>query len=153
VATGVPRAETKVPGSDGFIFVSPGGMAARSISHGWLWDAELSAAYMFESWGLGTAIAGNLHRASLELEPIFAIPVHDDSGILIGLNPGVVLDHEHAPRAGAQFTLWANYMTLAGHVPAALPIFPFARAQLFSGERVFSFGLMLKLPYPVFFAK
>jgi hypothetical protein len=152
-ATGGPPAEANVPGGDGFMFVSPGIMTARSISHGWLFDAELSAAYMFESWGLGTALAGNLHRASLELEPIFGVPVHTDAGIIVGLNPGVVLDHEDATRAGAQFTLWANYMSLAGHVPAAVPIFPFVRAQLYSGERIFSFGLMLKLPFPVYFAK
>ena len=65
------------------------------------------------------------------------------------MNGGVVFEYAHATRAGAQLTAWGDWVSGMRHVPLAFPFILFARGQIFSDERVVSFGLMFKLPVPI----
>jgi hypothetical protein len=151
VALGAPRAwaEDRLG-----LVVSPGAMGARSNRHGALWDAELSAFWAGAHFGLGGAVGGNPDRTYLELQPVAILDLSHDrvsaSSVFLGVNPGIVFDYAHELRRGAQVTLWGEILAVGPHGGfLMLPLVPFARAQLFAHETVWSFGFMLKLPIPI----
>jgi hypothetical protein len=109
---------------------------------------EIALAQYSGGWALGGALGFVSGRLYLEAQP--ALVLGDRRNLVLGLNPGVVIDVTgELPRYGGQATVWANYV----HASASRwtsPIFPFVRAQVVIGMGVvFSGGIMLKLPVPI----
>jgi hypothetical protein len=132
--------------------VSPGFMVARATSGDWRWDGELSTLLLLEDKPIspGAAVGGNRHRlyAEAQLAHLF----EGDAAGMLALNPKIVIDGSRGSRVGAQLTAWGVISWVrrdSGIVP--VPVVLFARAELFGGEHVISFGLMFKLPIPVNF--
>ena len=72
----VPAAARAEAATTRELFLSPGVMAARSIEHGWFFDAELSLGYVRDSWGLAGVVGGTPHRSYLELETLYDSDPH-----------------------------------------------------------------------------
>jgi hypothetical protein len=109
---------------------------------------EIALAQYSGSWALGGTLGFVSGRLYLEAQP--ALVLGERRNLVLGLNPGVVIDVTgELPRYGGQATVWANYVQ-AGASRWASPLFPFVRVQAVIGMgAVFTGGLMLKLPVPM----
>jgi len=109
---------------------------------------EVALSQYAGGWSAGATFGFVSGRIYGEAQP--ALVLGDRHNLLVGLNPGFVIDvTSSSPRYGGQATLWANY---ANHGTRlwALPLFPFVRVQAVLGMGVvFTGGIMLKLPVPV----
>jgi hypothetical protein len=130
--------------------VSPG--ALLGLRSGRAFDAagELSLIASKGRFSIGAVFGSAIHTHSFELQPTASIG-GDVHGVILGLNPGVVLDRTaDSPRIGFQATLWAWPWIGCGHA-CVLPIpIPFVRLRSFAGgENVWIAGLALKIPWPI----
>jgi hypothetical protein len=109
---------------------------------------EVALAQYSGSWAFGAAMGFVSGRLYLEAQP--ALVLGDRQNLVLGLNPGVVIDVTGSlPRYGGQATLWTNYVH-TGARRCASPLFPFVRVQVVMGMGVVvTGGLMLKLPLPI----
>ena len=129
---------------------TPGPLVAYGLNGKWHVGGELALGQYVGGYGYGVAFGGTTSgRIYAELQP--ALVLGDRHNLVVGLNPGVVVDvTADKPRWGGQATLWFNYAHARRHrVTLASPIVPFARVQAVGGAGLdVTFGVTLKLPLP-----
>jgi hypothetical protein len=130
--------------------VSPGALLGTRSGGAFDASGELSVIAVKGRFSLGAVLGSAIHTHSFELQPATWIG-GDVNGVILGLNPGVVLDRTADPaHVGFQTTLWAWPWIGCGHA-CVLPIpIPFLRLRSFAGGmNVWIAGLALKLPWPI----
>jgi hypothetical protein len=128
--------------------ITPGPSLEMGLDGSLRFGGEIALAQYTGSSGLGGALGFVSGRLYLEVQP--ALVLGDRHNLVLGLNPGLVIDVTgDLPRYGGQVTLWTNYVR-SGASRWALPLFPFVRVQLVVGMgAVLTGGIMLKLPLPI----
>jgi hypothetical protein len=128
--------------------VTPGPSLEMGLDGSLRFGGEIALEQYSGSWALGGAAGFVSGRLYLEAQP--ALVLGDRHNLVLGLNPGVVIDVTGTlPRYGGQVTVWTNYVH-AGASRWAAPLFPFVRVQVVMGMGVvFTGGIMLKLPLPI----
>jgi hypothetical protein len=129
-------------------FLTPGPSFEMGLDGSMRFGGELALAQYSGGWAAGAALGFVSNRLYIEAQPALALGTRHS--VVVGLNPGVVIDVTgNLPHYGGQATVWSNYVH-AGDRRWASPVFPFVRVQAVLGMGlVFTGGLMLKLPLPI----
>jgi hypothetical protein len=128
--------------------ITPGPTCEMGLDGSLRFGGEVALSQYSGASAFGAAFGFVSGRLYAEAQP--AIVLGEKNHLVLGLDPGVVIDvTSSSPRYGGQATLWANFAR-GGPRPWASPIFPVVRVQVVMGMGVvFTGGIMLKLPIPV----
>lgn len=129
-------------------YLTPGPSLEMGLDGSLRFGGEVALSQYAGGWSTGAAFGFVSGRIYGEAQP--ALVLGDRHNLVLGLNPGFVIDVTAAsPRYGGQATFWANYANRGAKL-WALPLFPFVRVQAVLGMGVvFTGGIMLKIPVPV----